>query len=183
MAFVSWQGAVTRIEKAAKFRNNQAATCCADEVPRRRVLKLASVAVAAAFLPSAVHSESTYEKNVRKDVAKVSGGRAKAEELKKAVTGWKDAMSEDDELYVLRFIPIWLEPARAAMENVGKQGNVDVGDASTVNNKALEMIGHLLELRVEAKSRRKAGVLRELDEFVETSDDFLKLPGIQRFHS
>lgn len=158
-------------------------TCCAAQVPRRRVLQLASFAVASTLLPAPARSESTYEKNVRRDVAKVSTGRAKAEDLKKTATGWKEAMDEDDELYVLRFIPIWLEPARLAMGNVGKQENVDVGDTSLINTKAAEMMGHLLELRMESKTRKKAGVLRGLDEFLETSDDFLKLPGVQRFVS
>lgn len=156
-------------------------TCSAAPVTRRRALQLASLAVAATLLPSPARSESTYEKNVRNNVARVAAGRTKAEDLKKIASSWKDAMDEDDELYVLRFIPIWLEPARVAMGNVGKQENIDVGDAGAVQNKAAEMKGHLLELRTESKARKKTGVIRELDEFVETADDFLKLSGVKRF--
>lgn len=167
--------------KSTASRSKRPPTCSAAPVPRRRALQVASLAVATTLLPSLVRSESMYEKNVRKDVAKVAAGRAKVEDLKKIASSWKDVMDEDDGLYVLRFIPIWLEPARIAMENVAKQESVDVGDAGALQTKAVEMMGHLLELRTESKARKKAGVVRELDEMVETADDFLNLPGIKRF--
>lgn len=159
----------------------QTPTCLAARFSRRCVLKLASLTTAVAFLPRPARSETTYEKNIRKKVAKVILARSRAQDLKDVASSWNNAMTEDDELYVLRFIPIWLEPARLAMADIGNQADVDVGDTNSLKNKAGEMMGHLLELRMESKARKKAGVLRELDEFVETAEDFLTLPGIKRF--
>lgn len=121
------------------------------------------------------------EHAIRRNVGKVSLGVDKAKALLSTATEWKDALTEDDQLYVLRFIPIWLEPARIAISNIAKQQGVDVGNKDTVQMKSAAMTGHLLELRGEAKARKKNGVIRELDEFVETGLEFLTLPGVAKF--
>ncbi|CDF38495.1 unnamed protein product [Chondrus crispus] len=180
-AFLAATSVPTRKPTSIPRLCRQTPTCLAADATRRRILQLASVALATTVLPTPARSESTYEKKVRKNVARVSLGRAKAQDLKIVASSWKEDMSEDDQLYVLRFIPIWLEPARLAMAAVGTQENVDIGDAALLKNKAAESMGHLLELRAEAKGRKKAGVLRELDEWLETLDDFLKLQGVRRF--
>lgn len=105
----------------------------------------------------------------------------KAAALKDTASQWKGSLEEDDELYVLRFIPIWLEPARGAMRKVGDQTEVDVGNRPAVQQEAARVLGHLFELKAEAKGRSKDGVLRELDEYVESCEKFLKFPGIARF--
>lgn len=148
---------------------------------RRAVLNLSCVALAAALLPPPVLAESMNEQSIRRNVGRVSLGVNKAKALLSTATEWKDALTEDDKLYVLRFIPIWLEPARVAISNVAKQQGVDVGNKGTVQTKSTAMNGHLLELRGEAKAQKKNGVIRELDEFVETGLEFLTLPGVAKF--
>lgn len=118
---------------------------------------------------------------MRNDINTVLQGRSRAKALADTVNTWKDKLSDDDMLYVLRYIPIWLEPARVAMSNVASQRAVDIGDPHVAATKAAATLGHLLELKMEAKGRSKDGVLRELDEFVETADDFLALPALVRF--
>lgn len=121
------------------------------------------------------------ERSVRRKVGKVSLSVNKAKALLSTATEWKDTISEDDQLYILRFIPIWLEPARIAIADIASQQGVNIGDKGNVQSKSAALYGHLLELRGEAKARKKGGVVRELDEFVETALEFLALPDISKF--
>lgn len=114
-------------------------------------------------------------------MAKIKLGLEKARSLKPIVATWKEPLQEEDEFYVLRFIPIWLEPARIAMLEVGEQKKVDVGDTQKILGEGAKILGHLLELKEEAKAFRKEGVMREIDEFCESCEAFLALPGVQRF--
>lgn len=167
---------------AAALQPQNASTTPRCGVSRRAALQLAAAALSAAVLPCApARAESTYEKNVRLAVGKVSLLLAKSKQLGRAIEECKDPLPEEDVLYVLRFIPIWLEPGRIAMRMVGEQTRVDVGDRDRVVGEADAVFGHLLELKEEAKAGRKSGVLREVDELCESCEKFLALPGIKKF--
>lgn len=85
-------------------------------------------------------------------------------------TGIKD----DDVDYLIRFFPIWLDPARMATDRIASLVRPKVADPAVVRGLAVQLSGHLAELRAEVRAKSKEGIMRELDEFVETVDTILK---------
>lgn len=108
---------------------------------------------------------------VADSLAVVELGKAKAEALKQDVSKWKAVCSDEDKLLVLRYVPIWFTPSQVACEKIVKltTGNKKV-DSDKVLQQALLLKGHLVELNMEAKNLSSAGIIRELDEFIETAD-------------
>ena len=159
---------------------SQRTTPRCSAVTRRTALRLAGLSACAALLPQSVKAESLNEKKVIAKMDKITLAIDKAKSLKSVVGQWKDAFAEDDGLYVLRYIPIWLEPGRVAMADIASQTDVNIGDREKANQYAAAILGHLFELKTEARGRSKEGVLRELDEFVETADEFLAIPELKK---
>lgn len=147
---------------------------------RRSALKL-TPALFTFLATCPAYALSLNELGVRDEVARVSLGLLKARELKQMVSAWKDVIDTDDSLIIQRFIPIWIEPMKVAMTNLANKQGVDLGDQTLVNNCALEMTGHLLELKMEAKGRKKDRILDELEEIEETAEKLLGLNGLKRF--
>lgn len=149
---------------------------CSVGVPRRSVLKLLGLAISVAALPTGAEAFSLKDVEKRKTVDLIKLGKSKATDLKKKVQEWGPC-TDDDRLLVLRFIPIWLEPARKASAKLptlfdGQPDTIKIDELST---QASALFGHLLELTQEANSRNTKGIVRELDEFVETSDVILDI--------
>lgn len=153
---------------------------CTASVPRRHVLRLATLALGVTMLPGASKSFSLNDLTLSGTLEAIALGRTKAKALKNVATTWKTC-TEDEKLLVLRFIPIWLEPARVAsakLPDLLRSKNVDI---ESLRGQANAMFGHLLELRSEAKAFSTEGIIRELDEVVETVDaifDITKKAGI-----
>lgn len=103
------------------------------------------------------------------DVVKLA--KTKAEVLKEEVSKWKSVCSDDDRFVVLRYVPIWLTPAQVAGEKIAKLtvDNKKV-DSDKVMQQSLLLKGHLVELNMEANNLSSAGIIRELEEFIETAD-------------
>lgn len=149
---------------------------CSTGVPRRSVLKLLGLAVAVGALPSDTRAFSLKDVEKRKTVDLVKLGRLKATDLKKKVQEW-GTCTDDERLLVLRFVPIWLEPARKASAKLatlfdGQPNTTNIEQLTTQSN---ALFGHLLELNQEANAKSKEGIIRELDEFVETADVILAI--------
>lgn len=156
----------------------QTASNGAHSTTRRAVLSLAALVIPHVLLPSSARAESSYERKVKGRVAVIRLGRDKAAALSAIVKKMPATMLENDEFYVLRFVPIWLETARVACTDIAAQEEVDLGESPVLTGAAAELTGHLLELRAEARGGRRDGVLRELDEIIETVDKLLALPKV-----
>lgn len=141
---------------------------------------MASFALVSTILPSSSNALSLLEIEVARDVTTISEGLKRAKALKDVVSKYGAKMTEDDALVVLRNVPIWLTPAQKAMKEISET-KANVGDVAVLQKLATATLGHLLELRMEAKGRDRDRVIGEIDEFIETSEDFLAVPGLKRF--
>lgn len=142
---------------------------CMTSVTRRSALRLATLALGATLLPSVSQSFSLNDLAVSGTVETIALGRSKAEQLKETASSWKSC-SEDEKSLVLRFIPVWLEPARVACAKLPDLLSGKNIDTERLRGHANAMFGHLLELRAEAKAFNTKGIIRELDEIMETAD-------------
>lgn len=97
------------------------------------------------------------------------------------VNSWKEQMSEDDTVYVIRYAALWLETGKVAMQNIADQKAVQLQDSEKVKTLAAATLGHLLELTMEAKGRNRDRVFREVEEYVETAQEFLSLPTLKQY--
>eukprot|EP00184_Porphyridium_aerugineum_P001971 CAMPEP_0184706190 /NCGR_PEP_ID=MMETSP0313-20130426/36630_1 /TAXON_ID=2792 /ORGANISM="Porphyridium aerugineum, Strain SAG 1380-2" /LENGTH=173 /DNA_ID=CAMNT_0027167737 /DNA_START=184 /DNA_END=705 /DNA_ORIENTATION=- len=111
--------------------------------------------------------KSTEEINRLKKVEEVGLRRSRITELVSYVKS-HELLTEDDILFVKRFIPIWIQPIVGMMQEA----------VATVSDERLKtlpqlMTGHLLELQVAVKLQDGKQILNELDEIEETVDEFL----------
>lgn len=157
-------------------RSSRTALTCSAGVTRRSVLKLLGLAISVATLPFEAEAFSLKDIEKRKTLDLIKLGKLKATDLKKKVQEW-GSCTDDDRLLVLRFIPIWLEPARKASAKFATlfDGQPNTTKIDELGTQANAMFGHLLELTQEANSRSKEGIIRELDEIVETADVILNI--------
>lgn len=144
-------------------------------------MKLAALSLGFYLMPRGGRAASLAENAVKDNVAIIKTALGKAKTLIAEVKGLKESLSEDDYLFVLRYKSLWLEPGRVAMSYIAERAGVVLADAGAVKRIAAATLGHLLELSMEAKGRNRDRVLRELDEYVESAEEFLALPSIQRF--
>lgn len=152
---------------------------CSAAVSRRTFLQLVGLATTIAIAPRETEAFSLKDAEIQKTVGFVALGRTKAVELRNMVQKWTSC-TDDDRLLVLRFVPIWLAPAQRAAAQLpnlleGSSAANKVGDLTTQANAAF---GHLLELKQEANSNNVDGILRELDEIVETADEILSITAL-----
>lgn len=147
----------------------------ASPMSRRSVLRLATLSVGTLLLagtgPADVHAISLREKAASDALGRIRLGKTKALELKKIAMMWGEKIKDEDIGLVLRFIPIWLTPARVACTDLPNLVDPKKADTDKLATQALLMTGHLLELSTEAKSGNTKGIIRELDEIAETVDD------------
>lgn len=142
---------------------------CMAAVTRRDVLRLATLALGTTLLPNVSQSFSLNDLAISGTVETITLGRSKAEQLKKTASSWANC-TEDEKSVVLRFIPVWLEPARVASAKLPDLLNGKNIDVDRLRGHGNAMYGHLLELRAEAKAFNTKGIIRELDEIMETAD-------------
>lgn len=122
-------------------------------------------------LANRANAASLNDLAVSDSLAVVELGKAKAEALKQDVSKWKSVCSDEDKLLVLRYVPIWFTPTQVAGEKIAKlTANNKKVDSDKVMQQSLLLKGHLVELNMEAKNLSSAGIIRELDEFIETAD-------------
>lgn len=162
------------------------ATSSAPNPSRRNLLRLALLAPAAALAASVVatgrvggvaaaNALSLRDLEAHRTAGVIKTGRTKAGELAIVAANWKESKDEECEI-VLRFIPIWMEPARVAAERLAGvlKGN-EKADVAKLQSEAQAMLGHLYELKAEAKAQNRDGIVRELKEYVETADTILEV--------
>lgn len=117
-----------------------------------------------------------------KAMQRISEARGRAIALRSEADRWPKTASEDDAQATLRTAAIWLEPARLALVEAAElPDRVQIGDREKVRTLAGLLLGHLFELRDEARNANSKGIVRELDEYVETADEFLAMPELKKF--
>lgn len=145
-------------------------------LPRRSILRLSLLTLGIALLPNQQANALSMKDAAASDALDtISLGKRKATELKKRVSKWPSVCGEDEKLIVLRYIPIWLQPAQAACKTLLGLVNPKKVDVEKLTAQTNLMFGHLLELSTEADNKNTAGIMRELDEIMETADDVFKI--------
>jgi hypothetical protein len=140
-------------------------------------LLAAAAGAAAAARPAA--AESMREAGVRNRVTALLACRAHAAELRASVAGGGEAALDADEAaFVARFAAVWLAPGVEAARRIA-DGGVDVGPG--VDGVAAALAVHLGELADERRAGRRAGCVREIDEYVGTVEAALRSDGLARF--
>lgn len=149
----------------------------ASPMNRRSVLRLAALSLGTLALTNGngAHAFSLKDKAASDNVKKIKSVKNKVVGLKDMVSGLGDKVKDEDILVVLRFIPIWLTPVQIAAAELPDMVNPAKADVEKLKSQALLMKGHLLELSTEAKNGSKQGIIRELDEILETIDDISEL--------
>lgn len=178
---MSTQSVDKRLQKKPLTARTSIILCQAPGVSRRTAVKLAALSIGLYLMPGGSHAASLAENAVKQNVARIKLALGKAGALITEVKALNENLGEEDYLFVLRYQSVWLEPGRVAMAYIAEQTGVVLADSDAVKRIAAATLGHLLELSMEAKGRNRDRVLRELDEYVESAEEFLALPSIQRF--
>lgn len=146
---------------------------CTLNTTRRQVLKLATLALTTTLLPMSSTALSLNETKISDSLDTIRQAVTKAKYLSETIAQWS-AFEPDRKDFIRRYLAIWIDPAKPACDTIAKLVKPRVADPATVSALSTEMLGHFLEMREEISAMRKDGVLRELDEFMETAETILK---------
>jgi hypothetical protein len=184
--------AFSTVQRPAMSRVQHSASCVAvplmsvqtpkevaHAITRRSVLAAALVLLAVSPL-SSVSAESMLEVRVRSAVGNLIECQQHALELrdKVAIGVVGNVLSEDEALYIARAAPVWLAPAVSSLKVIIATG-VDVGEGVLIASRTLPV--HLGELSDERRRGSRDGCVRELNEYIVTITDTLRLEGLARF--
>uniref|UniRef100_A0A7S0ZKH1 Uncharacterized protein n=1 Tax=Timspurckia oligopyrenoides TaxID=708627 RepID=A0A7S0ZKH1_9RHOD len=151
-----------------------------DSISRRSMLTSSVILAGGVFLNgmtqdvsvARARAESMEDVERINKIELVAGLREKVMKIQKEVKDLKQ-FTDDDAVLVKSLIPLWIEPLIPAMSDIAQSLNAP--QSSRVAILPLAMQGHLIELKAAAAAVNKTQVLEELEEVVESADEFLAL--------